>query len=187
MKMLTHKNLFIQLSYPIALLFILTCLIGCNNKKRSSDGQYYTSTRVEGTNNIYLEAQDFKGVILPSDSTNLNYLGLKEFTPTEEEIFKAERIFQRCLNIDKIGIDSISIDKDELRPLPKYIRQYAGMYNDAGQKIITLYCIYEPRPEETDEWKKRIIMIRDGGNSVFSISINITTEGCFHFSINSIA
>jgi len=167
------------------MLFLALILASCNtNHTRKIDGQEYTATEVKGSGHVFLETKKFSGVIFKYTANESSSWDSTGFTPTIEEIFNAERIFQHCLEVKKIGSDGMDIELKRIQHPSKYYRQYVGHYNAKGEKIIFMNCMAKVVASTSDDWKQRKKLVRDGGNNYFSIEINIESQDCSSFMVN---
>ena len=65
--------------------------------------------------------------------------------------------------------------------IKRYKRQYVAVINNKGDKEIWInfFC-----NDWDKDWKKEIIIIKDGGDCFFYLKINLTTKTCYDFMIN---
>ncbi|MEJ5964322.1 hypothetical protein [Pedobacter immunditicola] len=168
------------------MLFLTLILTSCDTHPTSKiDGQKYTATEVNGSGHVFLETKNFSGVIFKYTANESRSWDSTGFTPTIEEIFNAERIFRHCLEVKRIGSDGMEIEQRRIQHPSKYYRQYFGHYNPKGEKIIFMNCLINSFT--SGDWKQREIMVRDGGNNYFSIKINIESQDCSSFIVNTIS
>lgn len=122
----------------------------------------------------------------------------KRFTPTIEEIEKAELILKRNLKtINQKRINQVHKCPIIHNHLKSYRRQYFGYIDKNGNKIIyvtfnwnrynLLDRIRGYSKDESDNWKKEKEMVLDGCSYHWEIKINIDTKELFEFGINGIA
>ncbi|MGZ4054149.1 MAG: hypothetical protein ACXVPU_13435 [Bacteroidia bacterium] len=73
---------------------------------------------------------------------------------------------------------------DFIIDLNQYKRQYIPSINSKGEKevLINCFCSYM----DTD-WKKDIVIVEDGGNCFFRLTINLSTKKADRLMINGIA
>ncbi len=179
-EMFKHSNAFL-----LIIIFLPLILIRCNSRNTSKiDSQEYKVAKVDDSQNIILDTKDFSGVIFKYTSNESSKFHSKGFTPTIEEVFKAERIFQQCLKVKKVGSDGMEIESRRIQHPSKYLRQYFGCYNEKGDKMIFLNCLSKEIKSTSDDWKNKQISTKDGGNNYFTILINITTQDCSYFMVN---
>ncbi len=65
----------------------------------------------------------------------------------------------------------------------KYKRQYIAVINHKGEKEvwINFLCI-----THSDDWKRKIIFVIDGGSCFFHLKINLTMEMCYDLFVNGL-
>ena len=162
---------------------VLLCFSSCSRTKTGEiNGKEYSITPVDSTNNNVIETADFTGVIFGYDIGKLSE-EKDLFNPVPEEIFKAEKVFNRCLYVDRVGADSMAIVPEMIQELTVYYRQYQGYIDEKGQKHISISFFTKSSAGRRD-WRKTKLAVRDGGNSFFRVTINIDTEECSYFMVN---
>ncbi|WP_442587058.1 hypothetical protein ACSBL2_13510 [Pedobacter sp. AW31-3R] len=175
------------LHYITGMLISALCFIACTDlSNKSLNGYTYNLREVEGSENLYLQTVNFSGIIFSANSKIYDNKS-RRFTPTIEEIFKAEKILQECLATGKEDSNGILVDKKMIKPLPDYYRQYIGFYNDKGEKVIYFNCFIRRPTIDDNNWQKEELMVKDGGNNYFSILINLQDEGCSLFMVHGVA
>ncbi|MBC5774366.1 hypothetical protein H8S95_09865 [Pontibacter sp. KCTC 32443] len=188
------------MKYFIVIAVALLCMTSCSNSKSYSiDGIEYTVTPVDSSLNLLVETNEFSGVIFNEKtkpyrdifSFRMLVRPTKEekitaFTPSLEEIIKAERILKRCVEVDKIGADSMEISDGSIQELSNYSRQYFGAVNEKGQKLIWINCFAKQSAFINPTWKIEEVSVDDGGDWFFNIITNIDTDECYGFFRNSI-
>ena len=148
-----------------------------------------------------LKTEKFTGVIFPANYDLSGIFGTQNrFTPTELEIAELEMILKAQiaeLNKNRFSQKNKynrknrcpTIDKN----LKKYVRQYAGFYNEKGERIIYINCIWHKYTEIGDDnierqvWKTNWLTISDGGSYYWNVQYNLDTKTFFNFSVNGIA
>lgn len=122
----------------------------------------------------------------------------KRFTPTIEEIEKAELILKKnlkCINQTRVNqVDNCPIIHKKLK---SYRRQYFGYIDNNGDKIIYItfnWDRYTLRDrlrgysrDENENWKIEKEMVLDGCSYHWEIKINLNKEELFELGINGIA
>ena len=187
------------MKHLIHLLIIFLCFSSCSSKteRHEIEGVEYTITPVDTSANFLIETDSFSGVVF-SENASPNHdvftfsmlLRPKEkdkvipFTPSLDDIVVAERILKRCVEVDKIGADSLAIQ--EVNELPTYTRQYFGGVNEKGQKLIWINCFSKESGFDHNDWKTEIVEVQDGGDWYFNVVANISTDECYRFFRNSI-
>jgi hypothetical protein len=79
---------------------------------------------------------------------------------TKLEVEQAETILQ-----DKLGND--------YKHLKKHKRQYLGIYNSHGERIVFINGFHQRTLQRHPNWRKNIVFVLDGGNNYFESEINI--------------
>jgi hypothetical protein len=67
----------------------------------------------------------------------------------------------------------------------KYVRQYYGIFNKKGQKILEVNFLWRDS-KFIEEWKIKGITILDGCSYFWHISVNMKKKKCFNYSVNGI-
>lgn len=117
------------------------------------------------------DGQPFRTVI-DENNTNLQV--------SEQEIQFIDRLLQR--HIDAHNRKS---DKVFFIDLSKYKRQYFPTLNARKEKEVEINCFCSA--PDNDDWKTQRIMVKDGGNCYFTITVNIKTGQISRFHINGLA
>ncbi len=100
-------------------------------------------------------------------------LNRKEFRQVEvvlEKAFEAEIIPYR--NSDTSN-----------RPLHQYTRQYYGYINSHGERCVFVCCFLKMWISE--DWRKSLIFVDDGGDSIFRVWINLDRQRYDRFETNT--
>lgn len=149
-----------KISLFIALIALIT--ISCVGQKEIKVIQINTSSDFQ-----IVTGNDFKGAIIPAGSeTNFNKSQLaKRFTPTKEDIIKAEfaltENYNRSMKRDSRVYDFKRIENVRSH-FKDYIRQYLGYVNEKGEQIIWIHLVrHEKLQQEIEnielDWKSEII------------------------------
>jgi hypothetical protein len=172
------------LHYKIGMMIFTSFFLACSDlSNKSVDEHSYNTTKVEGSQNLYLEAEKFSGIIFSAN--NKKYNGeYKRFTPTIDEIFNAENIFEKCLSLGVKDSNGILVDIKMIKSPPNYYRQYIGFYNKKGEKVIYFNCFTKSSTGDDNTWKQEELIVRDGGDNYFSILINLQNRDCSLFMVN---
>ena len=122
--------------------------------------------------------------------------GENSFFPTDDELLVAESLAnnrikiyneeQKAFNIDMKYVfgDSLHYER-KLIEFQNYYKQCEGFIDEKGEKIISFNCLCRIDSDDLLNWKKNIIVFKDGGNCYFQISVNIDKKIVFGFMINS--
>ena len=65
-----------------------------------------------------------------------------------------------------------------------YIKQLIPVIDKKNQKRVYINCVAVDLHYKDDYWRKKFILIMDGGNSSFQVILNITTETIEYVGIN---
>jgi hypothetical protein len=134
----------------------------------------------------YIKDTYYEGVILNGDKmlTSKEKKKRKTFTPSIEEIKRLESQFDYKLRIledskhNKVFKDSDFI----LENLSKYKRQYFGLINKKGEKIILVNLFYNKNV--FPDWLEKEVFVFDGGHYFWNIQYNLSTKKLFNIMIN---
>jgi hypothetical protein len=128
----------------------------------------------------HLKTSTFDVAIFPAeyfDDVN------KHFTPSKEDIIRAENALRTDLaelNKDLTGQDKTPIIH---KNLSRYFRQYSGYINDSGQHILLINNLWKS-DNSSNEWRKQIIDVADGGSYYWNVKYNCSTGELFYLVIN---
>ncbi|HMR01172.1 MAG TPA: hypothetical protein PKA32_02165 [Candidatus Gracilibacteria bacterium] len=147
---------------------------------------YRVTFIVESTLPAYpvIEVENPLGVIFPHQLGNEIWVGREElFTPTIQDVQKAEGIFSQCLADSSLKDENLA---DIQKKIGSYKRQYVGFVQD-GHKMVWMNFFIDNEPLTFKDWKKRIIAVDDGGNSFFNVKVDIDAGECSDFMVNGSA
>ena len=128
---------------------------------------------------------------------NINIPEERRFTPTPDDIKILEKNLR--LNIKNINKDRPNQGKDFgpiiHKHLRKYLRQYLGLIDKNGNKIIWVNFIKRPTLiqkirdfyDASEGLQEDWIFILDGGSYYWQIKYNLNSGEFFDFSVNGIA
>ena len=111
----------------------------------------------------------------------------KRFTPTRQEIDKAETALRtelKELNKQLINQHTTPIIHKKLK---KYKRQYFGYIDNKGNKILRINCFWDKDNDSRDNWLKDRISVQDGGSYYWNIKFNLNTGKLFDLQVNGYA
>lgn len=149
----------------IVIIFLSSCLIHAQNVAE------------------HFKTRQFEVAIFPESSNDL--MQQNRFTPTKEEIFKAENALKsklKYINNPLINQSSSTIIHKNLK---KYKRQYFGYINDKGEKILYINSLWSKSIKEHHwHWLNEIIMVSDGGSHYWNIEFNLETDELINLSVN---
>ena len=171
------------LTFSIALFFSLS---SCGQTKNNNQHQ------ISSASNQAIDTSDY--AILKFDTTEIWLF--KNATPaslTQTEIEEIEIILKQCIAAYNPGrqlqFDTISKAHPEYNlkvdnfviNLPRYKRQYIAVINSAGQKEVWVNCFCQ---HFDTNWRTEILMVEDGGNCYFNLTINLATKTYSKLSVN---
>lgn len=142
------------------------------------------------TNTTFTKADHYKTKTFDVAIFPANYFGLipgKRFTPTRQEIDKAEIALQnnlKSLNRQLINQSSTPIIHKNLK---KYKRQYFGYIDYNGNRILLINCFWTKDKDDTERWLTDQKMVDDGGSYYWNIKFNLDKNELFDLYINGYA
>jgi len=156
------------------------------------------SQKPDSTNIYHFKNGRIKGIVLTKDyEMPTSVVSIGRFTPTEEEILKAEKILRKNIRkINKTRPNQFGSNPVIHRRLYSYFRQYVGVINEKGEKVIHINCLWNKYSlverilgyhDDRAENKKGYSFVFDGGSRYWSININIESSELFGFSVNGVA
>ena len=137
-------------------IFFLICSLSCTTPK-SINYDYRESYVIIGYQEKYNKFQN-------SQPTELN----------EQEISNLNRILEDALS-------QYNLSKTKKFDLNKYKRQYVPVINNLGEKEVWVNCLCT---QNNENWKKEIIVVKDGGSCYFNLKINLTKSKYYDLIIN---
>ena len=121
-------------------------------------------------------------VILPAES-GMEWLfgkNYKNWNPSDDDIEAADKLFIEGFNDQKRG----TVDRVLYRKPEEYYRQYVGVTDSTGDKIIWINCFCDKEADTFKDWKERIIRVSDGGNCFINVKTNISKNKYTEFNVN---
>lgn len=142
---------------------------------------------------IYIKTNEYEGVILgPKCLKRLlikdgDTIDAPRWTPTMQDIENAEKLIRKY--VTKKSKHHLVNQSDGCpiiyQNFDKYVRQYYGIFNKKGQKILEVNFLWREYAYET-EWKCVRLMIFDGCSFYWDISVNMNKKKCFDYWVNGI-
>jgi hypothetical protein len=132
--------------------------------------------------------------ILPFDSNH--YWVFKDGKPadlTNDDFRKIETILNKCVNdynpdqerqFKEINDKHPEYELDKKNftiDLTLYKRQYIAILNSKGEKEVWVNCFCGAGSQN---WKKNLILVLDGGNCYFNLKINLSTGQYYELTVN---
>lgn len=188
---LSEENLSV-LSIAMKLIFLILLsievllIVGCRNENKINEK--VQSRRKE---NMY---DSINIAILPYDpSTSFPFeKGIAtELIAGDHQ--KIDKILGKCIqeyNSKQNGRNHQTISRkpyelpnsvNQLMPLNSYKRQYIAVLNQEGEKLVWVNCFcisYD------NQWRYAPVMVKDGGSCYFNVTINLTQNKYYEFSVN---
>lgn len=124
------------------------------------------------------------------------YWVFKDKKPTDltrDDLVKIESVLNTCINDYNPSQEQRFIEINEKYPeykrdkkhfvidLSRYKRQYVAALNSKGEKEVWLNCFCKAGDKD---WRKDLIIVKDGGNCYFSLKINLTSGQYFELRVN---
>ncbi|SCZ01576.1 hypothetical protein [Flavobacterium caeni] len=131
----------------------------------------------------YLKNDDFEYAVLPFNQ-NEKYPLFANSTPTSLshlEVMEIEKIAGQKI------IETIQAHNRRQSKPDKYLRQYVAVVNENGEKEIWIQCFvsdFIAYDEDKNYWRKHILDFGDGGDSVFSLKVNLSKKIFYDFAIH---
>lgn len=142
---------------------------------------------------VLLKTKDFTGVIFPENYAYKEVFlkSQKRFTPIQNEILKVEAELKLQIHdLNKSRLNQKGRNPVIDRKLKKYVRQYCGYYNQKGERIIYINCIWKTYTEigmdniEREVWRTDWQTIFDGGSNYWNIKYNLDTKSFCDLAVN---
>ena len=166
-----------------SLFIILLCIVGSvllvlnPSQAQTQDMQTKVTQPVQGECfQGYVFAKHY--TLLPFEDTN------SKFTPTYDDVVKAERIVREQLILTG-KINDQSVHKNYIRDhLCEYQRQYRGYLTSAGDSIVSIsYLLWDYDELGIDS---EILMVNDGGETVWDADVNLSKNTIERFNVNGV-
>lgn len=126
----------------------------------------------------------FEAAIFP-ESYNDILLSNNRFTPTKEDVEKAE--ISLIKDLSKINYMEINQSNSPVihKNLDKYCRQYFGYTDMNGDRVLLINCFWKKnQKEDYRNFLNRYINVFDGGSFYWNIKYNITKNKLFDLVVN---
>jgi hypothetical protein len=111
----------------------------------------------------------------------------QRFTPNVDDIMLAETLLRRDLKqfVKKLPSVRFVRGPNVSSHLEKYVRQYFGLINNKGEKIILLNCFWDENiKKDGTDWLNEYYHVYDGGNYYWEAKVNLTTHQLFDFGVH---
>jgi len=147
-------------------------------------GSYVYSQEV-----VRVKGKGYEGYIFPKEHSIWGFPPEKgRYTPSPEDITKAEKILKDSINTDYVRSNQEAYKKPPInrRTLNKYMRQYVGYLTDNGEIVIWVN-LFKKGSISVQDPTFDIISVADGGYNFWSIRINITNKELSGMRVNGIS
>lgn len=147
--------------------FFLLAIISCQRK---------TSLNQKGDTAISKSEIDSNKIVLLQFHFGNSYLSDKSARPTslnKSECFLTQTILAQCVNAMNDSTQNLKIYRIHYLDLTRYKQQYVPYINSNGDKIVWVNCLCD---YNDPDWKKGVIIVRDGGSCYFHVEINLTKK-----------
>ncbi|SHM11339.1 hypothetical protein [Mucilaginibacter sp. OK098] len=111
----------------------------------------------------------------------------QRFTPNVDDIVLAETLLRRDLKQFFKKLPSVRFVRgpNVSSHLEKYARQYFGLINGKGEKIILLNCFWDENiKKDGADWVNEFYHVYDGGNYYWEAKVNLATQKLFDFGVH---
>ncbi|TDD99535.1 hypothetical protein [Flavobacterium cellulosilyticum] len=160
----------------IILILTLMLLITYN-----SDGQ----TNITFKKADHYKTKKFDVAIFPENY--FEFISEQRFTPSRQEIDKAEIALRNNLKISNKQVANQSSTPIIHIKLNKYKRQYFGYIDKNGDRILFINCFWSKNKNNTERWLTSEIMVLDGGSYYWNVKFNLAKNEIFDLNINGSA
>jgi len=138
----------------------------------------------------YVKGKCFDGYIFPKEYVGIIPLdSVKEkYTPSKEDILNAENILEEQLAfLNKKLINQGNGCPIVHKKLKKYKRQYIGLINENGEKVVWINFIWAKKEGVLTKWDKEVIIVLDGCSYYWNVKVNLDKQKLFDLSVNGSA
>ncbi|NVN95073.1 MAG: hypothetical protein HXX18_07320 [Bacteroidetes bacterium] len=117
----------------------------------------------------------------------IDFIPGQRFSPTRQEIEKAEIALNNNLKILNKQLVNQSSSPIIHKNLHKYKRQYFGYIDKKGNRILLINCFWSEDKDYTDRWLTDRIIVLDGGSYYWNVKFNLDKNKLFDLGINGYA
>ncbi len=133
----------------------------------------------------HYKTKKFDVAIFPENY--FEFISDQRFTPTRQEIDKAEIVLSKNLKISNKQLVNQSSTPIIHIKLNKYKRQYFGYIDKNGDRILFINCFWSKNENNTERWLTSEIMVLDGGSYYWNVKFNLTKNEIFDLNVNGFA
>ncbi|MHC1705014.1 MAG: hypothetical protein AB9846_13980 [Tenuifilaceae bacterium] len=173
-----------QLSLLVILFPIF--LIDCGQKRAEIRNNTIETNSIQFDNSII--------AVFPYDSSeNWLFKDCKPAELTNEDFLVIEKLLKKCIDEYNPSKEKEFIELNSVNPnlnlekknfiidLTRYKRQYIAMVNNIGEKVVWINCFCNTLG---NNWKEKLIFVKDGRNCYFNLKINLTREQFYELTVN---
>jgi hypothetical protein len=140
---------------------------------------------------VYVKGEGYSGYIFKKEHFEKEHFVILfienqqgRFTPTPEEVEAAEKLVKARLPVlNKNKSNQSGTCPNIEKKLESYTRQYVGISNKTGEKVIWINMVMHP----SDEASEGIIFVLDGCSNYWNVKVNLTTGEVYDLGINGSA
>jgi hypothetical protein len=106
--------------------------------------------------------------------------GYKNYTPNTDDIETAESLLEECFSKESSGTHNPFFNRE----LNDYYRQFIGVELTGGDKVIMVNCFCRDSEKDLKNWKTDMVLVPDGSNCYFRLTVNIKRKSYYNLMIN---
>jgi hypothetical protein len=181
----SYQNMSIHLRYLLFWLAIPIYLISKSQAIRQSSNSLARSEFKDDTLDYAVLIFDIKNTWLFKNAKPTNL--------TPQDIHDIDELLNKCIAAynpkQQMAFDSISKKHPDYKlkiqnfviNLSRFKRQYFPVINEKGEKEVWINCFCRA---DNEDWRNRLISVRDGGNCYFNLKINLTLKTYYDLMVN---
>jgi len=106
--------------------------------------------------------------------------GYKNYTPNTDDIATAESLLKECFSKESSGTQNPFFNRN----LKDYKRQFIGAELTGGDKVIMVNCFCRDKEKDLKNWKTDMVLVPEGSNCFFRLTVNIKRKSYYNLMIN---
>ncbi|WP_400192187.1 hypothetical protein [Hymenobacter sp. B81] len=138
----------------------------------------------------WVRGRQYRGVIFGTEYSIARATGLRDarYRPTAQEVAVAERLLRQQLKALNSGLSSQGGGQPVIhRSLGRYRRQYFGLINASGEKVIYINCVWGRDAYATASLGSALVTVLDGGSQYWNVKVNLTRGVVYDLAVNGVA
>jgi hypothetical protein len=147
----------------------------------------FAQAKIDSSGAMHYKTNNFDCAIFPANAF-MFIPAIKRFTPTKEEVDKAELALNTQLEaLNKPLINQGGRDPVIHKNLKNYGRQYFGYIDSLGHRMLFINCVWKKGEDEKDfyiHFLKDVEMVMDGGSYYWNIKYDIGANKLVELEIN---